>query len=409
MVRRLLFFFFAAALTLSGCGEVSVDPPSPTGLSAEQRLERGQAALAAYVKALNDRDAAAYSKAIDERFSDALDPVLANADLVEAGPIEAEYVDTVPGALTDAEVRRFGPGAWLGSVRLRYDLGLDAGTSSHETALVLTPEGDGARVAGLGGHGLRSPLWLTSPIEVARSGDVAVINAGARSTRGYLDLARTAVRDVRATLPRWRGPLVVEVPKDKDGLDTVLAVEPDTYANIAAVTTTADGSVVASAPVHVYLNPEVFGTLKQRGSQVVFSHEATHVATDASFASMPIWLLEGFADYVALKPSGVPVEQAAGQVIKRMKKEGLPDSLPTPEDLQPTAEGLGATYEEAWLACRFLAQRWGEPTLVAFYDSVSDGRGIAAAMKSELGVNQRDFVRLWRDDLRQLVNGRMAG
>ena len=34
------------------------------------------------------------------------------------------------------------------------------------------------------------------------------------------------------------------------------------------------------------------------------SHEATHVATDATFASMPTWLLEGFADFVALDGRG---------------------------------------------------------------------------------------------------------
>ena len=43
------------------------------------------------------------------------------------------------------------------------------------------------------------------------------------------------------------------------------------------------------------------------------SHESTHVATDAPFATMPTWLLEGFADFVALDHAGVPVEKAAGK------------------------------------------------------------------------------------------------
>lgn len=407
-VRRLLCCLLLAVPVLSSCGEVSVEPPAPTGLTADQRLARGQGALAAFVAAVNERDEAAYSDATDRRFADDLDPVLGNADLVDVGPIEAEYVDSVPGALTDEEVRRYGEDAWLASVRLRYQLGIDSGPSGHETALVITPDGDGARVAALGGHELRSPLWLTSRIEVRRSGNVTVINAGSRPTNEFLGLASRAQRDVRATLPQWRGPLTVEVPRDKTGLDRTLAADAETYANIAAVTTTADGSVVPGAPVHVYLNPEVFSTLKQRGSQVVFSHEATHVATDASFSSMPIWLLEGFADYVALKPSGVPVQRAAAQVIKRMKQEGLPKALPTPEELQPTAEGLGATYEEAWLACRFIAGRWGESALVAFHAAVAGGQGVDAAMRAELGVGEPEFVRLWRADLEQLVDDSVA-
>ena len=37
------------------------------------------------------------------------------------------------------------------------------------------------------------------------------------------------------------------------------------------------------------------------------SHEATHVATDAALSTMPLWLLEGFADYVALRDVDLPI------------------------------------------------------------------------------------------------------
>lgn len=410
-VRRLLFCVPGLVLALAtGCTEVSVDPPDPSGLDAGQRLERGQQALSAFVAALNERDEAAYAEATDPRFADRTAPVLDNADLLEVGPIEAEYVDSIPGGLGDEEVERFGPEAWLASARLRYTLGVDGDADSgHEIALVVTPEGDSARIAALGGHGQRSPLWLTGPVEVARSGGVTVINAGGGPAEPLVRQGVRAIRDVRSVLPGWDGRLVIEVPADKDGLDRTLAADPDTYANIAAVTSTADGSVVPGAPVHVFLNPQVFGTLKARGAQVVVSHEATHVATDASFTAMPIWLLEGFADYVALKDAGVPVQRAAAQVIERMRKDGLPDSLPTPEDLQPTAEGLGATYEEAWLACRSLAMRWGEPALVRFHRTVADGTGTEAAFREVLGVSEERFVELWRADLEPLVDGRMAG
>ena len=125
--------------------------------------------------------------------------------------------------------------------------------------------------------------------------------------------------------------------------------------------------------MRVFVNPTVFGRLKERGAQVVMSHETTHVATDAPFATMPTWLLEGFADFVALDDAGVPVDLAAGQILARIRKEGLPDGLPSTQELDPTANGLGATYEEAWLACRFLAQEYGTAALVRFYRTVNDG------------------------------------
>src|SRR3546814_6597486 len=77
---------------------------------------------------------------------------------------------------------------------------------------------------------------------------------------------------------------------------------PGDYANIAAVTTTVDGSLSPSAPVHVFVNPQMWAGLKPQGAQVVMSHEAVHVVTGAAITSgVPLWLLEGFADYVALR------------------------------------------------------------------------------------------------------------
>ena len=204
-------------------------------------------------------------------------------------------------------------------------------------------------------------------------------------------------------LPDWKGRLVVEVPESSEELDAVLQPEPGEYDNIAAVTTTADGSLATGAPVRVFVNPVVFGRLKERGAQVVMSHETTHVATEATFASMPTWLLEGFADFVALDDAGVPVDLAARQILARIRKEGLPDGLPTSSDLDPTANELGATYEEAWLACRFLAQEYGARAMVRFYRTVNDGSSTQQVFRSVLGTSQQEFVSRWRDDLARLA------
>jgi hypothetical protein len=155
----------------------------------------------------------------------------------------------------------------------------------------------------------------------------------------------------------------------------------------------------------VFLNPQVFDGLGPRGAQVVVSHETTHVATDATFAQVPTWLLEGFADYVALAHAGIPVDTAASQILARIRKDGPPDHLPTSAELDPTATGLGATYEEAWLAARFLAQEYGEGKLVAFYGKVSDGEPVADAFRRILGTTEAAFVRRWRADLRGLAGG----
>ena len=195
----------------------------------------------------------------------------------------------------------------------------------------------------------------------------------------------------------------MEVPQSRAHLEAALQSQPGQYDNIAAVTTTADGSLATGAPVRVFVNRAVFGKLKARGAQVVMSHEATHVATEATFTSMPTWLLEGFADFVALEDAGIPVEVAAGQILDRIRTDGLPSRLPTSAELDPTATGLGATYEEAWLACRFLAQEYGTDRLVRFYRKVSEGASAEEAFRTELGTTQPRFVSQWRSDLARLA------
>ncbi len=96
---------------------------------------------------------------------------------------------------------------------------------------------------------------------------------------------------------------------------------------------------------------------------------------------------------------------AARQILDRIRKEGLPRRLPTSQDLDPTANGLGATYEEAWLACRFMAQEYGVDGLVRFYRAVSAGASTQEAFRSELGTTQRMFVAQWRSGPRSPCRG----
>jgi hypothetical protein len=312
------------------------------------------------------------------------------------------YVDEA-APLDQRDQVELGPNAWRGTVQLsyRYD-GYDQSPARMETTVTFVPTGDGVRIAGFGGGDVRTPLWLTERLTVVRT-PRTLLAVGAPSAGRYPRLVAGALRQVGRVLPDWHGKLLVEVPETQDELDAALQAEPGEYDNIAAVTTSADGSLASGAPVRVFINPEVFGRLKERGAQVVMSHETTHVATGATFTSMPTWLLEGFADFVALDHAGVPVDLAAGQILARIRKKGLPDGLPTTEDLDPTANGLGATYEEAWLACRFLGQEYGARAMVRFYRTVNDGSSTQDAFRRVLHTTQARFVTRWREDLRRLA------
>ena len=402
LVPALALVLLSGFLTAGCHHEVAITPPRASKDGTAQHDEQAQSVLDALVRAIrqDDRQAAMTLGAPASR--ERLGQVAENAAALRIDDLSLRYVDD--GAALGAEQQSgLGPDAWQGTVQLTYRYrGYDTTPASMETSAVFVPSSDGARIASFGSATERSPLWLVDRLSVVRTPDSLLAVAGGSPGR-YTGLVARALRQVRHVLPTWRGPLLVEVPRTRAQLNAVLQSAPGEYDNIAAVTTTADGSLAPGAPVRVFVNPSVFGRLKERGAQVVMSHEATHVATGATFTSMPTWLLEGFADFVALDGAGVPVQVAAGQILSRIRKGGLPRGLPTSQALDPTANGLGATYEEAWLACRFLAQRYGTDALVRFYRRVSGGTPTRAAFRSVLGTTQADFVTAWRADLSRLA------
>ncbi len=401
LVAALLLALFTGFLT--ACDrEVDIKPPTASTDSTGDRSQLAQEVLDRLVKSVRDGDRAAAVALAAPASRQLLGWVHDNAASLEVDDLSMRYVDDGP-ALDAAERTKLGPDAWRGTIQLAYRYGgFDTSPARLETSVVLVPTSRGARIVSFGDPEDRTPLWLADRLTVVRSPASLLVVAGGPAGR-YPGLVSRALQQVRLVLPEWDGPLLVEVPSSRAELDEVLQAQPGQYDNIAAVTTTADGSLTPGAPVRVFVNPEVFGRLKERGAQVVMSHEATHVATEATFTSMPTWLLEGFADYVALAHAGVPVSLAAGQILPQIRKRGLPRGLPTSQDLDPTATGLGATYEEAWLACRFLAQEYGAGRLVRFYRKVSGGASTQDTFRRELHTTQRDFVTKWRADLARLA------
>jgi len=393
---------------LSACsGDTSIAPPTASPGSSVARATAARDTIADLGEALAQGDAAAAAALGIAGSRDLLSEVVANVAALDLVDVALRFVED-RSSVAPQDDAGFGPGAWIGTVEVAYRIrGWDERVTEVETPMTFVPGEDGELIAAIGGIDGRTPLWLTGPVTAVESGRTLIVARGDGGPR-YSRLARRAITDVAQVLPDWKGLLVVEVPATQQELNQVLDAPQERYANIAAVTAAVDGSVIRTAPVHVFVNPSVFDPLGPRAAQVVMSHESAHVATAGAFAALPGWLLEGFADYVALAHSGIPVTTAAAQILAEVRKDGPPSRLPTAEDLAPTAPGLGATYEEAWLANRFIARLYGEAKLVAFYQAVSDGTNVATAFGQVLGTTEGAFVKRWRADLRNLAKG-LAG
>ena len=370
-------------------GAVRPDAEPAEAASALRTLEASVAS--------RDADAAA-ALAEGPPGADLLRTVVDNAQALDVADFTLRYVDET-GSTSAA-------GAWTAAVDMTWRFaGFDQEPVHAEVLVGFDGTGDGASITGFGGGDRRTPLWLTSPLEVRRGGDSLVLVDGSVADADRIAAqAAAAVPAVREVLPGWSGGLVVEVPGNAAGLDAMLAAEPGTYANIAAVSTTVDGTLTPTSPTHVFVNPDLYRELGAVGEQVVMTHEATHIATGAPISSgIPLWLLEGFADYVALRGTDLPLSTTAGQVIAQVRADGVPDALPGPAEFDASATHLGASYEAAWLACLVVADLAGEDALVRIYDDVRAGGGIGAALRASAGIDQSELIRRWQGRLETLV------
>jgi hypothetical protein len=322
--------------------------------------------------------------------------VVRNARAANVTGFTLRYVDSDGAVSPD--------GSWSADVATTWRFaGFDDRVEQLEVRVRFAPDGGELRIAGVGGGDHRSPLWLSGPLQVRRTAtSLVLVDGSAERADAVAAFARRAVPQVRRVLPAWPGGLVVEVPASQDALEAALGADRGQYDGIAAVTTTPDGSRSRQAPSHVFLNPRVFDPLRPGGAQVVITHEATHVATDAASSPAPIWLVEGFADYVALGSQRLPLSTTAARIIALVRRDGAPRHLPGTAQFAAGAPDLEARYESAWLACRLLARDAGPGALVAFYRAMDGGGALGPELRRHFGLTPSAFVQQWRTLLSHL-------
>ena len=390
---------------------VVLDDPAydadPPGAAALRPLPGAAAAalgeLVTALRAADPRAAAALAPPGDDAAAELLTDVADGAGALGLR-VDLRYVDESGPVAAD--------GSWAAEVETTWRIAGDTGSepARAEVAVRFRPvDEDRVGIVGFGEPERgRLPVWLAGPLVVARRAGIVVLvagegPAGRSGAERYLRLATGAVDVVRRVLPSWRGRLVVEVPASADALDRAMDLSPGTTSGIAAVTVPVDGAADTGSPVHVFVNPDVFARLRPTGAQVVLSHEAAHVATGAARSDAVPWLVEGFADYVALRDVEVPVATSAGQIIAQVRRDGVPPALPGPAEFAAGTSHLGATYESAWLTCQLLADRGGERPLVDLYDDVAGGAPLAEALRSHFDLSEEELTRLWQQRLRDLA------
>jgi hypothetical protein len=380
-----------------------------TGLAeapSEARARRAEQTLTALAAAWAARDQSAFLDAA--------------GDMPQAGAWAGRTYDALELlGVTDVELRFVGervprsPGperTFAGDVEVSWEL---EGYRTATTTVTLSFGDTGSAVSVLGlaagagsvvTEGGPLPLWLAGELVGSPGARCLGLDTDSGSI-GCERLARVAETDLAAVLPAGSrdGDWWVVLPGTAALSSALLGRGPAGLGNVAAVTTTLDASGSAEAPQVVVLNPEVMRALRPDARQLVLSHEATHAATGAAAVDLPLWVAEGFADYVALRAGRVPVERAASQVLASVRQAGPPRRLPSDEDFSGDRAGLGQTYEAAWLVFRLLGDRYGDDAVVAFYEEVLAGSPVERALEEHVGLSRAELTAAWQSDLTELA------
>jgi hypothetical protein len=262
----------------------------------------------------------------------------------------------------------------------------------------------------------RSQLWDFGVVRTVTTRYGLVLGLGDRDD--LIMLGREVDRAVPKVLAVWRGEtewsgrVVVVVPATEAQLASLLGGRPAQYAKLAAITRGELGTTEDAAPAdRVFVNPRAFRRLSSVGRRVIMAHEITHVASRAyTQRGTPKWLSEGMADYVGYRDSGLATRVVAQELAADVRAGRLPAELPADDAFSTTRKDLPQVYEQSWLACRMIVQRYGEHALTRFYRSVGrasnagwDGTAAVDRAFQELGITRAEFTRDWRDYLeRQL-------
>lgn len=390
--------------------------PSPSGAVAGVRKAAGLATLDKMTAAVKGGDRRAFLATIDPeagRFDQQARMVFANLDKLPLATFEFRYVRDDPAALSpDRRSALGGSDAWLAQIEVSWQLSdYDLRPARETLPVTFVTRGGKTYAASFSerfGENQRRPIWLLGTLRLAEGDHSLVIGlddgADPEQYSVVTDRAVTAVTKVWGR--NWRQKSVTYLPATQQQMEFVLGARPGSYGRIAAVTMAELNTPQPGAPVRIVANPRLFEALGKQGRRIVLTHETTHVASSATASPVPLWLAEGFADYVAFTAVSVQDESAAKELFKSIRAGREPTALPAPEAFAASSPELSQAYESSWLACRLISEREGQGKLVKFYRTVHGSKsrtGLAEAFETVLGTTEEQFVGDWQKYLKRLA------
>jgi hypothetical protein len=296
--------------------------------------------------------------------------------------------------------RRYAPDrVYLPEVEARYRFkGQDRRPVLGRVFYTFVQTSSGWRIANQGEAGRQDvEIWDSGPVRTLRSArSLVVYHPGSEALAGrLLQAAERAYGQVEATWPsRWDRKVVILVPRDEAEAERLVARD---LSRVAALVH-AQSSNGRTLGNRLVVNASKLPGYDPLNLQLVITHEMTHVATYTLGDGVPLLLVEGFADYTALRPHRLSLAESRPVLAGQVEEGRFTGRLPSNGDL--LGRNTPLAYDAASSFCQWVADSFGEQRLRELYRvlAVSSAPGAAnldRGLRRVLGLSRRAAEARW--------------
>lgn len=228
--------------------------------------------------------------------------------------------------------------------------------------------------------------WDTGPVEVREgSGVLGVFDPGSvDQAPALIASVEAGVAAVSAAVPYdWSRTVVVYALSDPAFLDGLEDVPGDDPGDLDAV------AFPAGDGTRFVLNPGIVDRPGRERDRLV-RHELTHVAVGTRDDDVPVWLSEGLAEYVSVRPLA-PEDRRIPEAAVAAAEAGVAD---LPDDATFNDEDSDAHYGLAWWAVEYLVDAYGDEAPWQLLDAMGvAGADPDAVLRERFATSTHDLAR----------------
>lgn len=398
--RSLVAVLALALLPLAACSD---DPPPPTssGAAYEGVAAQMQTTLDLRAAGLRRHDVARFRRSLDRADATLIGDQQVYFDNIEQLPVGKLRYRLDDSTITPVE----GTDDYWAEVTLVLRLdGYDAVPARTRGRFRFTPSSDGQRLVIAAtsdrrwstDHPGNAQPWDLGPVRVKQAVGVLGVfdDETVADAAEVLDAASSGRYDVRSVVAADDSPVssgvvvyAVHDPAFLRGLAGQTVGDPDRADGLTiAVPADSHDPARGVASYRVYLNPRVLTQQPAVLGRLV-RHELTHATLGDRARGVPLWLNEGVAEYVSVRPMA-PDRRRLPAAALRVGAGAT--ELPGPAQFAgPDAE---AWYAVSWWVCEYVASVYGEQVLFRLVDRLRDGADQSAVLSELLGVTSAQLV-----------------